>query len=121
MKKELETVRKKELEAKINDKKRLSKFLAGNALVRQQKEERKRRLAEEDVIRMKEYALMLEKQEKARESYFAEMTKKQDKFLDLNVEARQEEFENIAKMERINLEYQLKQEKEEKEKQGLKL
>ena len=121
MKKELETVRKKELEAKINDKKRLAKFLAGNALVRQQKEERKRRLAEEDVIRMKEYALMLEKQEKARESYFAEMTKKQDKFLDLNVEARQEEFENIARMERINLEYQLKREKEEKEKARLKI
>ena len=38
MKRELETVRKKELEAKIKDKKRLAEFLAGNALVRQQKE-----------------------------------------------------------------------------------
>ena len=75
MKKELETVRKKELEAKINDKKRLAKFLAGNALVREQKEARKKKLAEEDVQRMKEYAKMLEKQEKARESYFADMTK----------------------------------------------
>ena len=65
---------------------------------------------------MKEYAKMLEDQEKARESYFADMTKRQEKFLDLNVEARQEEFENIARMERINLEYQLKREEMEKEK-----
>ena len=34
----------------------------------------------------------------------------------MNVEARQEEFENIARMERINLEYQLKREEMEKEK-----
>eukprot|EP00943_MAST-04B_sp_MAST-4B-sp1_P000074 g74.t1 len=121
MKKELETVRKKELEAKINDKKRLVAFLAGNALVREQKEARKKKLAEEDVQRMKEYAKMLEEQEKARESYFADMTKRQEKFLDLNVEARQEEFENIKRMERINLEYQLKREQEEKEAARLKI
>ena len=65
---------------------------------------------------MKEYAKMLEDQEKARESYFADMTKKTREILDLNVEARQEEFENIARMERINLEYQLKREEMEKEK-----
>ena len=121
MKRELETVRKKELEAKIKDKKRLAEFLAGNALVRQQKEARRKKLAEEDVQRMKEYAKMLEDQEKARESYFADMTKRQEKFLDLNVEARQEEFENIARMERINLEYQLKREEMEKEKARAKM
>lgn len=115
MKKELETVRKQELEAKIKDKKRLAEFLSGNAKVRAIKEERRKKLAEEDKIRMKEYAAMLLKQENARMQYFADMTKKQDKFLDLNVESRQEEFAEKARMERINLEYQLKKEREDKE------
>ena len=60
---------------------------------------------------------MLEKQEKARLKYFSDMTKKQDKFLDLNVESRQQEFAEKARMERVNLEYQLKKEREDKEKE----
>ena len=117
MKRELEIVKKKEIDTKIADKRRLAEFLSGNAEVRKQKEALKLKLAEEDKQRMKEYAAMLEKQEKARGEYFANMTKKQEKFLDLNVEGRKEEFEKQARMERINLEYQLSKEKADKQKE----
>jgi hypothetical protein len=91
---------------KVEDKKRLVVFLAGNAQQRMRKDAIVAKEREDDVQRMKEYAIMLKKQEDARAEFFQGRSAKMDKNASKNVEARQEEFEATKARELRDLRFQ---------------
>ena len=79
---------------------------AGNAKQRMRKEAIVAKEREEDVQRMKEYAIMLKKQEDARAEFFQGRSAKMDKNASKNVEARQEEFKAAKARELRDLRFQ---------------
>ena len=91
---------------KINDKKRLVVFLAGNAEHRKRKDALIAKEREEDVERMKQYAALLKKQEDARIEFFKGRSAKMDLNASKNVEARKEEFEAQRQRELRDLRFQ---------------
>lgn len=96
----------RERQRKIDDKKRLVAFLAGNAEHRKWKEEQRKKEHDEDVERMKQYAAILDKQEEDRKAYFAGRSKRQAAFMAQNVAARKSEFEANRARELRDLHYQ---------------
>jgi hypothetical protein len=103
---ETELQKEREKNKIINDKKRLVAFLAGNAEVRKRKDAIVAKEREEDVQRMKEYAIILKKQEDSRKEFFAGRAAKMDKNAANNEKARESELAETRAREQRDLRFQ---------------